>query len=63
MLQKILATLGLASATAAAAAPPYSPYALKAANAIYNLLFCDDAAAFLAKPDERPAPWQAARTE
>ncbi|MBL0085159.1 MAG: hypothetical protein IPP44_00340 [Ideonella sp.] len=59
MLRKVLATLGLVSATAATAAPPYSPYSSEAANAIYNLLFCDDAAAFLAKPGDQPASWQA----
>lgn len=61
MLRKILATLGLASASAAApalAAPPYTPYASEAVDAIYNLLFCDDVSDFLAKPGTEPVPWQ-----
>ena len=37
----------------------YSPYPSEAANTIYNLLFCDDASAFLARSGEEPAPWQA----
>jgi len=60
MLRKVLATLGLASATFATGAPPYSPYSLAGSNAIYNLLFCDDVAAFIAKPGEKPTSWQAA---
>ena len=59
MLRKLLATIGMASAATASAAPPYSPYSSEAANAIYNLLFCDNAAPFLAKPGEAPVPWQA----
>lgn len=39
--------------------PPYFPYPSEAANTIYNLLFCDDASAFLARSGEEPAPWQA----
>ncbi len=58
MLRKILTALGFSSATPPAAAPPYSPYKSDAANAIYNLMFCDDSAAYLAKPDQQPAPWQ-----
>ncbi|MFO1280889.1 MAG: hypothetical protein U1F51_00230 [Burkholderiales bacterium] len=42
------------------AAPPYSPYRSDAANAIYNLAFCDDVAAFAARPGQSPTPWQAA---
>jgi len=60
VLRKVLATLGLASASVATGAPSYSPYSLDAANAIYNLLFCDNVAAFIAKPGEKPMPWQAA---
>ena len=60
MLRKLLATIGLASSATAIAAPPYAPYPSEAANAIYNLLFCDSVAAFLAKPGETPVPWQAA---
>lgn len=39
--------------------PPYAPYADPAANEIYNLLFCDSAAAFAAAPGTRPSGWQA----
>jgi hypothetical protein len=39
--------------------PPYSPYASSATNGIYNLLFCDNRAAYAPKPGERAAPWQA----
>ena len=61
MFRKLLAVVGLSiAATAGAVAnPPYSPYASEAANAIYNLLFCDDPAAFKAKPGEGPTQWQA----
>lgn len=40
--------------------PPYSPYPSEAVNTIYNLLFCDDASAFLAHSGGEPAAWQAA---
>jgi hypothetical protein len=59
MLRKILAALGLSVAVGAGAAPPYSPYANPAMNEIYNLLFCDDPAAYAAKPGQAPATWQA----
>jgi len=39
--------------------PPYSPYALEAANDVYNLLFCDDSKAFAPRPGATPADWQA----
>lgn len=39
-------------------APAHSPYRGPAANAIYNLLFCDDPEAFRARPGTAPAPWQ-----
>ena len=60
MFKKFLASAGLGSApsSAAAANPPYTPYASDAANAIYNLLFCDDAAAFNASPGQKQTPWQ-----
>jgi hypothetical protein len=60
MLRKALVALSVASATTVAAAPPYSPYKSDAANAIYNLLFCDDLAAFAGKPDQQPTSWQLA---
>jgi len=61
MFRKLLAAVGLSvAATAGAVAnPPYSPYASDAANAIYNLLFCDNPVAFAAKPGESPTHWQA----
>ena len=63
MFRRFLSTLGLAMAAAAATAtadPPYAPYSNEAANAIYNLLFCDDAASFGAKTGEQPTSWQTA---
>ncbi|MBK9115941.1 MAG: hypothetical protein IPM22_09915 [Betaproteobacteria bacterium] len=42
-----------------ASEPPYAPYAIPAANEVYNLLFCDSPAAFAAAPGARPAGWQA----
>ena len=62
MFRKLLAALGVGIVTtsAAIAAPPYSPYANRATDAIYNLLFCDDISAFQPKPGETPTPWQAA---
>jgi hypothetical protein len=58
MLRKLLATIGIASAATAAATPAYAPYPEEAANTIYNLLFCDNPAAFLAKQGEQASPWQ-----
>lgn len=60
MFRKLLAAVGLgvASVSEAAASPPYAPYASEAPNFIYNLLFCDDRAAFGAKPGEDPTAWQ-----
>jgi hypothetical protein len=59
MLRRLLATLGLGAAAAvAAAAPPYSPYTNPAANDIYNLLFCDDAASFRTTAGQPPVDWQ-----
>src|SRR5689334_22655776 len=60
MLRKIPAFLGLVSASVATGAPSYSPYPLESSNSIYNLLFCDDVARFIARPGETPTPWQAA---
>jgi hypothetical protein len=61
MLRKILAAVGLDAATAAASAqPPHAPYQSGAGNEIYNLLFCDDPAAFQPKPGHSPVPWQIA---
>ncbi|MBX3586453.1 MAG: hypothetical protein KF796_07400 [Ramlibacter sp.] len=59
MLRKLLATFGILASTAGATAtPPYDPYKSDAANAIYNLLFCDDPSGFEAKSGERPSAWQ-----
>ncbi len=60
MFRKLLAAVGLsvAATSGAVATPPYSPYNSEAANAIYNLLFCDDPAAFKAKPGESSTQWQ-----
>lgn len=44
--------------SAAAPKPPYAPYANAAANEIYNLVFCDDPAAFRPRSGESAAPWQ-----
>lgn len=38
----------------------YEPYASESANAIYNLLFCDDYSAFRVQPGQPPALWQQA---
>lgn len=58
MFRKLLAAVGIGDARGAMASPSYSPYSGNASNAIYNLLFCDDLAAFKAKPGESPAAWQ-----
>jgi hypothetical protein len=62
MFRKLLSTIGIgvAKASNAVAAPPYSPYANEAINTIYNLLFCDDIAAFKSKIGAKIVPWQAA---
>ena len=61
MLRKLLASLGiLTSIAGAAAAPPYSPYKSDAANTIYNLLFCDDPTGFVAKSTGKLTAWQLA---
>lgn len=58
MLKRLIFALGLSATAAATAAPPYSPYRDAAADAIYNLLFCDDLSAFLANGTHSPAPWK-----
>ncbi len=60
MFRKLLAAVGFSVAATAGGAttPPYSPYDSEAANGIYNLLFCDNPAAFKAKPGEIPTRWQ-----
>ena len=61
MFRKLLSAIGIGVATAssAVAAPPYSPYANDAINSIYNLFFCDDLAAFGPKDGADIQPWQA----
>lgn len=65
MLRKLLAAIGLGAlgasvTTGAVAQPPYAPYQSSAANEIYNLLFCDDPAAFKPQPGHSPVSWQTA---
>lgn len=61
MLRKLLTSVGILASTAAAtAAPLYTPYKSDAANTIYNLLFCDNPAGFIAEPNEKSAAWQLA---
>jgi hypothetical protein len=62
MLRKLLAAVGLGAiaTTGAVAQPPYAPYRSSAANEIYNLLFCDDPAAFKPRPGQTPVSWQVA---
>jgi hypothetical protein len=62
MFRKLFEALGLgvAAASGAVVAPPYSPYSNEAINSIYNLLFCDNISAFRPKPGEKLASWQAA---
>jgi len=61
MLKKLFAAIGLGSAAAAApgkaAVAIYSPYTSESSNVIYNLLFCDDLAAFKVKPGASPTHW------
>jgi hypothetical protein len=61
MLGRLMAFLGIgvAGAASAAAAPPYAPYAGATANDLYNLLYCDEPAAFEAQPGQGDPPWQA----
>ena len=60
MFRKLLAAVGvgLVTTSVALAAPPYSPYANQATDAIYNLLFCDDVSTFQPKEDSQPTSWQ-----
>jgi hypothetical protein len=59
MFRRLLAAVGLSAATAVVAEPPYEPYQNHAANDIYNLLFCDNLAAFKPGHGQTPAAWQA----
>lgn len=56
----LLAAVGLGAAMTAPAlaAPSYAPYANAGIDAIYNLLFCDDANAFAAAAAGTAAHWQ-----
>ncbi len=59
MFRKLLASIGFGVSTARDVAnPPYSPYISEATNEIYNLLFCDNSAAFKAAQGENPTRWQ-----
>jgi hypothetical protein len=40
------------------AGPPYAPYANAATDALYNLIFCDDPAAFSPAAGQAPTDWQ-----
>jgi hypothetical protein len=61
MLRKLLSAVGLIDSTSpAVSGPSYVPYKVEASNAIYNLLFCDSPAAFMAKPNQSPTDWQLA---
>jgi hypothetical protein len=62
MLRKLLAALGLIAAPTSdtGTVPPYAPYPNGATNEIYNLLFCDDPAAFRPRPGASSAAWQVA---
>jgi hypothetical protein len=61
MLKRRLAPTGpkAAPASGTAAEPPYAPYHSGAANEIYNLLFCDNPAAFKPRARQDAADWQA----
>jgi hypothetical protein len=63
VFKKLLAALGIGLAVAstpAVAGPTYQPYpADSAAQALYNLLFCDDPAAFAPNPKQSPVDWEA----
>lgn len=55
LLERIVGNVsGLFSAKGPPAAPSYSPYPDAAANSMYNLLFCDDVAAY--RPEEPLKP-------
>jgi hypothetical protein len=61
MFHKLISRFAPAAASPEAAARPgYEPYASQSANALYNLLFCDDASAFRAGPGQASSPWQEA---
>ena len=59
MLRKLFTTLGFGASAMTPSEPPYIPYQSEAANEIYNLLFCDNLAAFKPKEGESAATWQA----
>ncbi len=58
--KKLLASFGkgVAATATSVAAPAYAPYANAGVDAIYNLLFCDDAQAYASRPGQEPAAWQ-----
>jgi hypothetical protein len=59
MIGKLRSLLGRKDTPAPTPRPPYAPYGNDAANATYNLLFCDAPDAFRPQPGQAPAPWQA----
>jgi hypothetical protein len=64
-MRKILARLGIGAGSppTAGSSPPYTPYAESSANFMYNLLFCDDFAAFRPAGGELKGPFATLFTE
>jgi hypothetical protein len=58
MLKKLIAALGIGIASNSMAAPHFAPYTVESSNIIYNLLFCDDFAAFKPADGKQLALWQ-----
>lgn len=58
MLRKLLSILGFATAALASTShAAVAPYRQPEANAIYNLLFCDEPSLFAIQPGQTPPPW------
>lgn len=58
MLKKLIAALGIGIRSNSIAAPHFSPYTVESSNSIYNMLFCDDFAAFKPAAGKQPVHWQ-----
>jgi hypothetical protein len=58
MFREINARLAPVAAPEGGAHRRYEPYAGQSANALYNLLFCDDFSAFKGAPGQPPLRWQ-----
>jgi hypothetical protein len=58
MFGKLLSAAGIAPQASAARVSGHAPYKDPGTNQIYNLLFCDDAAAFAPRNGESPTDWQ-----